>query len=64
MKTPTSASLRREAERFELRFACDDCCHRTEIAGALACSLEFPVELRRESITLEELAFCKSFELA
>lgn len=64
MNTPTSDRLRGEADRFALRFACDDCCHRSEHDGVLVCSLEFPVELRRESLTLTELAFCKSFELA
>ncbi len=64
MKTATSEGLRREAEQFGLRFACDDCCHRAEESGAMACSLGFPVELRRTSLALDELAFCKSFELA
>jgi hypothetical protein len=27
MKTTVDARLRREAERFHLRFACDDCAH-------------------------------------
>ncbi len=47
-----------------MRFACDDCCHRNDTVDELACSMEFPVELRRTTLDLHELAFCKSFELA
>ncbi len=64
MRHTVTATLRREVEAFALRFSCEDCCHRRESEGGLACSLEFPAELRRDSLDDASLAFCKSFELA
>jgi hypothetical protein len=56
-------ALRREADTYALRFACDDCCHRDEDTGAFVCSLGFPPEPRRAALADESIAFCKSFEL-
>jgi hypothetical protein len=64
VRQPVTPTLRREAEAFALRFACDDCCHRDDSSGAPTCTLGFPAELRRDALDGDELAFCKSFELA
>ena len=64
MRHPVTLALRQEAEAFALRFSCDDCCHREDGTPEPSCSLGFPAELRRDALAGEELAFCKSFELA
>ena len=62
MKTRVDARLRGEAERFQLRFACDDCAHFD--APAARCSLEYPAAPRRDALERPDLELCKSFELA
>jgi hypothetical protein len=62
VKTRVDARLRGEAERFRLRFACDDCAH-FDPAGA-RCSLEYPAAPRRDALERPDLELCKSFELA
>lgn len=63
MKTRVDDRLRSEAQRFELRFGCEDCAHFD--VPAAACANGYPsaphrgVELR----VLRELEFCKEFEL-
>jgi hypothetical protein len=62
VKTRVDARLREEAERFRLRFACDDCAHFD--APAARCSLEYPAAPRRDALERPDLELCKSFELA
>jgi hypothetical protein len=62
VKTTVDARLRREAERFHLRFACDDCAHFEP--GGARCSLEYPAAPRRDALDGPDLELCKSFELA
>jgi hypothetical protein len=61
VKTPVDARLRREAEAFRLRFACDDCAHFDE--GSSRCSLGYPAAPRRDALDQPEVELCKSFEL-
>ncbi len=62
MKTRVDERLREgEAERFSLRFACDDCAHFDAARGR--CSLDYPAEPRRGGLRQGELEFCKAFEL-
>ena len=67
MKTPIDDRLRLEAERFEFRFACEDCAHFD--AEAVECSLEYPAAPRRDVLIATEVAratdleLCKAFEL-
>ena len=61
MKTRVDARLRREADLFRLRFACDDCAHFDD-RGA-RCSLAYPAAPRRDALDGPELELCKSFEL-
>ncbi len=63
MKTRVDALLRTEAERYQLRFTCEDCAHFA--AEARACAHGYPNEAHR-GIRLEaatHLEFCKEFEL-
>jgi hypothetical protein len=72
MKAPVDARLTAEAERFGLRFACDDCAHfAPEREGLRGCGYGWPVRLRRSALdhvapgeNREPLAFCKEFELS
>ncbi len=64
MRHLVTAALRREAEAFALRFACEDCCHLEDGGAPRRCSLGFPADLERSALEGDELAFCKSFELA
>jgi hypothetical protein len=63
MVTVVDARLREEAERFALRFSCEDCAHQ-ERNGE--CSLGFPPEPRTSEALRRQpsLRFCKTFELA
>lgn len=63
MKTVVDPTLREQARRFELRFACEDCAHyRTEEMPA--CSLAYPAAPMRSALEGHAVEFCKSFELA
>jgi hypothetical protein len=64
VRQTVTLALRQEAETFALRFSCEDCCHGAIVNGEPSCSLGFPADLRRDALAGEELAFCKSFELA
>ncbi len=55
------ATLRREAERFDLRFRCDDCAHFD--AERAACSHGYPTGEHRLPLAAPEIVFCKEFEL-
>jgi hypothetical protein len=61
MKTRVDERLRREAARFALRFACEDCAHAAQHDG-LRCSLGYPAAPRRDAILETHLEFCKTFE--
>jgi hypothetical protein len=63
VKTTVDFRLRDEAERFALRFACEDCAHFDDAQGE--CLHGYPTLLhRRARLTCHaELAFCKEFEL-
>jgi hypothetical protein len=63
VKTRVDLLLRSQAERFELRFTCEDCAHYAP--DRRACSHGYPVE-PHQGVVLErvvELEFCKEFEL-
>lgn len=63
MRTVVDARLRSEAERFKLRFTCEDCAHFSP--EARACAHGYPTEAH-QGIRLETAAaleFCKEFEL-
>ena len=66
MKTPTDARLRDEAERFTLRFTCEECVHFD--AASARCGNGYPPGPRAGAIARAhddgELAFCKEYELA
>lgn len=67
MRTPADHRLRDEAQRFALRFACDDCAHFD--ADNIRCAHEYPLEPRRDALAMigpnepPPIAFCKEFEL-
>jgi hypothetical protein len=56
--------LRGEAERFRLRFGCEDCAHFAP--DTQRCSNGFPTEphLRIDLQRAQSLEFCKAFEVA
>jgi hypothetical protein len=63
MKTRVDARLRSEAERFHLRFTCEDCAHFAP--DRCACAHGYPTEAHH-AVSIErvaELEFCKEFEL-
>ena len=64
MKSVVDPSFRGEAERFNLRFSCEDCAHYDERSEA--CSNGYPNAAHRAPVleTARELEFCKQFELA
>ena len=63
MRTPVDARLREEAQRFRLRFTCEDCVHfaadRRACANGYPTNAHLDVDLERR----ESLEFCKEFEL-
>jgi hypothetical protein len=63
VRTTVDALLRSEAERFKLRFTCEDCAHFSP--ETRACVHGYPTEahqgIRLEATTT--LEFCKEFEL-
>lgn len=60
MRTPVDARLREEAERFQLRFRCDDCVH----FDGEKCTHGYPTEPHRRSLTTDAfVVFCKELEL-
>ena len=63
MRTPVDPQLREEAERFKLRFTCEECVHFA--AERRACANGYPTHAHLD-IDLERaqsLEFCKEFEL-
>jgi hypothetical protein len=64
VRTTVDDRLRREAARFSLRFACDDCAHFEARSGRLGrCSFGYPAAPRRDALDAPTLELCKSFEL-
>jgi hypothetical protein len=60
MKTPVDERLREEAERFQLRFRCDDCVH----FDGKNCVHGYPTEPHRRSLTKDSfVVFCKELEI-
>jgi hypothetical protein len=62
MRTRVDPQLRREAETFSFRFACEDCAHFERTEGT--CSLSFDASPRRAALDAAHLELCKAFELA
>jgi hypothetical protein len=63
VRTRVDTLLRSEAERYQLRFTCEDCAHFSP--EARACAHGYPTEAH-QGIVLESavsLEFCKEFEL-
>ena len=61
MKTVVDARLRAEANRFALRFACEDC---AQFCPARGCAHGYPLAPRRRDLESDEIVFCKEFETA
>lgn len=62
MKLPQDARFRDEAERFSLRFGCDDCAHFD--AEGERCTHGYPVEEHRATPAAAPwVVFCKEFAL-
>jgi hypothetical protein len=61
VRTLVDERLRREAARYDLRFACDHCAHFD--ADAARCSLDYPAAPRHDALRGTEIELCKSFEL-
>ncbi len=64
MITRVDERLRRETKEFRLRFRCEDCVHFDP--PGRACGNGYPTEPHRDVHVeqVEELCFCKDFELA
>lgn len=62
--TRVDEQLRGEAERFGLRFGCQDCAHFAP--ETRACGNQYPTaaHLAVDLTRVEALEFCKGFELA
>ena len=63
MKIRVDDRLRREAERFAFRYACEDCVHAGCADQALCCSLGYPAGPREGALDGAQFEPCKSFEL-
>lgn len=63
MRTPVDACLREEADRYRLRFRCENCTYFQTEDGR--CSEGYPNEEHRERPLSEVnvIVFCKKFEL-
>ncbi|MCB9590059.1 MAG: hypothetical protein H6718_31885 [Polyangiaceae bacterium] len=66
MKTRVDRRLLDEAERFQLRFACESCCYFAPAEDTRCCALGYPnaEHLEQQRDVGSELVFCKEFELA
>lgn len=62
MRTTVDVRLMDEAERFALRFACEDCAH----FDGHACLHGYPTTQHRRALLRlgSVLSFCKEFEIA
>jgi len=61
MRTRVDRQLRREAEQFGFRFACEDCAHFDPSLSR--CSLAYIPLPRRAALERRYLELCKTFEL-
>lgn len=63
MRTRVDTVLVREAERYKLRFTCEDCSNFD--AERLACGNGYPTAPHRavDLRSVQSLEFCKDFEL-
>jgi hypothetical protein len=61
MRTVVDKTLRDEAARFRLRFACDDCAHFS--VERARCAHGYAAAPRARDLEAPELTFCKEFEL-
>ena len=61
MRTRIDTTLRDEASRYGLRFACEDCAHFVAEPGA--CAHGYPPGPRLAAMDGVEIVFCKEFEL-
>ena len=61
MRTRVDLQLTDEAKKFALRFACEDCVHFDD---QLRCEHGYPAAPRQADLQLEEIVFCKDFEIA
>ena len=59
MKTEVDQRLRDEAERFQLRFRCEDCVHFDEDR----CVHGYPTAPHRQSLLRPVVFFCKEHEM-
>jgi hypothetical protein len=63
MRIRIDDQLRREAERFAFRYACEDCAHAAGPDPVLRCSLGYPAAPRRDALDGAHFEPCKTFEL-
>jgi hypothetical protein len=61
MRTRVDMRLRREAEHFAFRFACEDCSHFDP--GLVRCTLAYAAAPRLAALAQRHLELCKTFEL-
>ncbi|MEZ4256326.1 MAG: hypothetical protein R3A78_11565 [Polyangiales bacterium] len=61
MRTVCDATFRAEAERFRLRFTCDDCALFDSERDR--CAHGFPIDEHRPAKDAEYIVFCKEFAL-
>lgn len=71
MRTRVTLQLLDEADRFSLRYTCDDCVHfkpSSQLAAGISprsptCAHNWPRGERRRTLSVgEEIEFCKEFE--
>jgi hypothetical protein len=65
VRTEVDAELRRDATRYGLRYACEDCAYFVAPTGG--CAEGFPNAMHRArplDVETTALVFCKRFELA
>ncbi|MCC6750015.1 MAG: hypothetical protein IT371_20285 [Deltaproteobacteria bacterium] len=65
MRLPLAPTFHEEAERYALRFCCEDCAHFDPDENA--CAHEWPDDEHRTAFyadpACDRLVFCKEFEL-
>jgi hypothetical protein len=63
VQTPVDEQLRREASRYSLRYACQNCAHFAPETGTCAEGYPNHDHVAAPLETTRTLIFCKSFEL-
>jgi hypothetical protein len=61
VKTLVDERLRRQALRFDFRFACEDCGHFDDVLAC--CSLGYVAAPRRDALEGVAIELCKTFEI-